>query len=140
MNMIVNLLRPATLLALLSLGLPALSAQAAETKPATAAPAPAAKPFYDAKDTAEIISAVKAALAAIEADKKDAMAAKAGELSAAWSAKEAVLRPKDEQRWWVIDVGVSKAVAALRGRKFDPARAKTFLEQTIRQLEEPAAR
>jgi hypothetical protein len=131
MNTYPRLFHSTALLALLTLGLLA-STVGAEA----AAPAPAIKPIYTQKETAEFITLAKSTLEALAAEKKEAMVAKLTDLETTWDEKESALKPRDEKRWTTIDKTLDTAISALRGSKYNATKGKAALELLIKEIEE----
>jgi uncharacterized coiled-coil protein SlyX len=75
-----------------------------------------------------------ATLAAVAADKKADMETKITELESAWDAQEKTFKPINADQWTVIDKTLDKAIAALRGSKFDAKKGKDSLDSLVKLL------
>ena len=112
----------------------AASSSAAST-PATGASSSAAMAkIYTKEQTGPLITLANAALAAVAADKKADMETKITELESAWDAQEKTLKPINQAQWTVIDKTLDKAIAALRGSKFDAKKGKDSLDSLVKML------
>jgi hypothetical protein len=103
-----------------------------EVKPANVSPAP--RIVYTAAETAEFIKLAKETLAALAAEKQTEMVAKLTDLETAWDEQEAVLKPKSESTWTLLDKTLDKGISALRSTHTNPAKGKVALENLIAEL------
>jgi hypothetical protein len=107
----------------------------ATSTPATAASSSAAMAkIYTKEQTDPLITLANATLAAVAADKKADMETKITELESAWDAQEKTLKPINQAQWTVIDKTLDKAIAALRGSKFDAKKGKDSLDSLVKML------
>ena len=112
----------------------AASSSAAST-PATGASSSAAMAkIYTKEQTGPLITLANATLAAVAADKKADMETKITELESAWDAQEKTFKPINVDQWTVIDKTLDKAIAALRGSKFDAKKGKDSLDSLVKML------
>ena len=105
---------------------------AAESKTGTEITSPAR--VYSAEETADFKKLTKATLEALAAGKQTEMVAKLTDLETAWDDKEAVLRPKDEATWTLLDKTLDKGISALRSSKTDLHKGKAALEDLLEKL------
>jgi hypothetical protein len=90
--------------------------------------------IYTKEQTGPLITLANATLAAVAADKKADMETKITELESAWDAQEKTFKPINADQWTVIDKTLDKAIAALRGSKFDAKKGKDALDSLVKML------
>ena len=90
--------------------------------------------IYTKEQTGPLITLANATLAAVAADKKADMEIKITELESAWDAQEKTFKPINADQWTVIDKTLDKAIAALRGSKFDAKKGKDSLDSLVKLL------
>jgi len=90
--------------------------------------------IYTKEQTGPLITLANATLAAVAADKKADMETKITELESAWDAQEKTFKPINADQWTVIDKTLDKAIAALRGSKFDAKKGKDSLDSLVKML------
>ena len=90
--------------------------------------------IYTKDQTDPLIALANATLSAVAADKKSDMETKITELESAWDAQEKTLKPLNETQWTTIDKTLDKAIAALRGSKFDAKKGKDSLDSLVKML------
>jgi hypothetical protein len=117
---------------LTSLVLPSGAAMADEVKPAEVPTL--SRAVYSATETAEFIKLAKETLVALAAGKQTEMVAKLTDLETAWDDQEAVLKPKSEATWTLLDKTLDKGISALRSTHTNPAKGKVALENLIAEL------
>jgi hypothetical protein len=129
-----SLTRTTILLAafLTSLILPSGVVMAGESKPADTSPV--SPPVYTSAETAEFIKLTKETLVALAAGKQPEMVAKLTDLETAWDDQEAVLKPKNEATWKLLDKSLDKGISALRSSHANPAKGKVALEDLLAEL------
>jgi len=117
------------------------SSSSAANSSATSTPATSASSsstamakIYTKEQTDPLITLANATLAAVAADKKADMETKITELESAWDAQEKTLKPINQAQWTVIDKTLDKAIAALRGSKFDAKKGKDSLDSLVKML------
>ena len=115
-----------------SLVLPSGAAMADEVKPAEVPTL--SRAVYSATETAEFIKLAKETLVALAAGKQTEMVAKLTDLETAWDDQEAVLKPKSEATWTLLDKTLDKGISALRSTHTNPAKGKVALENLIAEL------
>jgi hypothetical protein len=117
---------------LTSLVLPSGAAMADEVKPAEVPTL--SREVYLATETAEFIKLAKETLVALAAGKQTEMVAKLTDLETAWDDQEAVLKPKSEATWTLLDKTLDRAISALRSSRANPAKGKVALEELLAEL------
>jgi hypothetical protein len=111
------------------------SSSSATSTPTTAASSSAAMAkIYTKEQTDPLISLANATLAAVAADKKADMETKITELESAWDAQQKPMSAINQTQWTVIDKTLDKAIAALRGSKFDAKKGKDALDSLVKML------
>lgn len=90
--------------------------------------------IYSKDQTDPLIALANATLSAVAADKKSDMETKITELESAWDAQEKTLKPLNETQWTTIDKTLDKAIAALRGSRFDAEKGKEALDSLLKML------
>ena len=112
------------------------ASSSATSTPATSASSSstAMAKIYTKEQTDPLITLANATLAAVAADKKADMETKITELESAWDAQEKTLKPINQAQWTVIDKTLDKAIAALRGSKFDAKKGKDSLDSLVKML------
>lgn len=90
--------------------------------------------IYTTQETAPLIAAANSTIQAVAAAKKADIDTKITELESAWDAQEKNLKPRDEAHWTTIDKTLDKAIAALRGSKFDEKKGKSALDALVKML------
>ena len=112
------------------------ASSSATSTPATSASSSstAMAKIYTKEQTDPLITLANATLAAVAADKKADMETKITELESAWDAQEKTLKPINQAQWTVIDKTLDKAIAALRGSKFDAKKGKESLDSLVKML------
>jgi hypothetical protein len=111
------------------------SSSSATSIPTTAASSSAAMAkIYTKEQTDPLISLANATLAAVAADKKADMETKITELESAWDAQQKPMSAINQTQWTVIDKTLDKAIAALRGSKFDAKKGKDALDSLVKML------
>ena len=109
------------------------SGAASDTSSSSSSSSAMAK-IYTKDQTDPLIALANATLAAVAADKKADMETKITELESAWDAQEKTLKPINQAQWTVIDKTLDKAIAALRGSKFDAKKGKDSLDSLVKML------
>jgi hypothetical protein len=117
---------------LTSLILPSGVVMADEGKPPVASPV--SPPVYTSAETAEFIKLTKETLVELAAGKQTEIVAKLTDLETAWDDQEAVLKPKSEATWTLLDKTLDRAISALRSSRANPAKGKVALEELLAEL------
>lgn len=110
------------------------SSSATSTPTAAASSSAAMAKIYTKEQTDPLISLANATLAAVAADKKADMETKITELESAWDAQQKPMSAINQTQWTVIDKTLDKAIAALRGSKFDAKKGKDALDSLVKML------
>jgi hypothetical protein len=110
------------------------SSSAASSSTTAASSSAAMAKIYTKEQTDPLISLANATLAAVAADKKADMETKITELESAWDAQQKPMSAINQTQWTVIDKTLDKAIAALRGSKFDAKKGKDALDSLVKML------
>ena len=110
------------------------SSSAASSSTTAASSSAAMAKIYTKEQTDPLISLANATLAAVAADKKADMETKITELESAWDAQQKPMSAINQTQWIVIDKTLDKAIAALRGSKFDAKKGKDALDSLVKML------
>jgi hypothetical protein len=82
-----------------------------------------------------LITLANSTASLLSSDKKsNELDTKITELESAWDAQEKALKPRDEARWTTIDKTLDKAIASIRGSKFDAKKGKEALDSFAKML------
>ena len=109
----------------------------ASSTPSTSTPSSNASKIYSAELTTPLITLSNDTSSLLGSDKKsNELDTKITELESAWDAQEKTMKPIDETRWTAIDKTLDKAIASIRGSKFDAKKGKAALDSFVKMLTE----
>ena len=109
----------------------------ASSTPSTSTPSSNASKIYSAELTKPLITLANDTSSLLGSDKKsNELDNKITELESAWDAQEKTMKPIDETRWTTIDKTLDKAIASIRGSKFDAKKGKEALDAFAKMLTE----